>query len=140
MLDYDAYHALMRRWEPDVAYFENVWPRSSRVPGQSQSGEGMGFVAASKFMKSVGALEGVTAGYVARHNRHKVTPVSWMNRFGLLKISRKEKHDRSRALIVDLFPDAAPLVRRKKDEGRATSGLIGAYGAERQGMFRLQAA
>lgn len=129
VLDYRAYRDLLMMWKPDVAYSENVWPRSKRAPAAK---DGMGFITANKFMKSVGAMEGITACYVT--DCYKTTPVSWKRRFGLLKTSKSA----SREMFALLWPQYANLVRRSKDDGIAEAGLIATYGAERQGLLKLE--
>jgi len=128
-LNYRAYRDLLRRWSPNVAYIENVWPRSSRAP--NNKGQGMGFVSGSKFMDNVGALKGITACEV--DDCHLVTPVSWKRRFNLLKQPKSE----SRRMFAELMPACAKLVQRVKDDSRAEAGLISIYGGERQGLFKM---
>lgn len=129
VLDYRAYRDLIVRLAPDIAYAENVWPRSSRAPNAK---DGMGFITSNKFMKSVGALEGITACHVP--DCHKVTPVSWKRRFGLLKTTKTA----SRTMAATLWPKHAAIFKRVKDDGRAESVLIATYGAERQGLLRIE--
>lgn len=128
LLDYRAWRDILVRWSPDVFYVENVWPRSIRAPNAK---DGMGFISSNKFMKSVGALEAVAACYVP--DCHKVTPVVWKRAFDLLKKSK----DESRATFAALWPEYTKLMRLKKSEGMAEAGLIGTYGAIRQGIFKV---
>jgi hypothetical protein len=129
VLDYRRWRDILIAWKPDVFYVENVWPRSIRAPN---SKDGMGFISSNKFMKSVGALEGIAACYVP--DCHKVTPVVWKRAFDLLKKSK----DDSRATFALLWPEYAGLVKLKKREGFAEAGLIGTYGAIRQGLISME--
>src|SRR5689334_8206057 len=79
-LVYRAYRDLIVQWKPDVAYIENVWPRSKRAPNAK---DGMGFITSNKFMKGVGALEGITSCYV--DDAFMVVPTVWKRMFGLIK-------------------------------------------------------
>jgi crossover junction endodeoxyribonuclease RuvC len=54
-----------------------------------------------------------------------ITPQAWKKHF---KISSDKEV--ARALAIDLFPDAAHLLSRKKDEGRAEALLIARYAYE----------
>lgn len=129
VLDYRAYRDLLIRWQPDVAYTENVWPRSKRAPNAK---DGMGFISSNKFMKSVGALEAITACYVPEC--FKVVPTVWKRRFELLKTKKKD----SCSMAAMLWPGHANKFNRiSMDDGKAEAALIATYGAERQGLLKL---
>ena len=128
--EYRVYRDLLLRWQPDIAYVENVWPRSARAPNAK---DGMGFIASNKFMSGVGALQGITACYVP--DCHKVTPASWKRTFGLLKTKKRD----SCAMAAELWPESAKLFKRISiDDGRAEAVLIASYGAVRQGILKLE--
>ena len=54
-----------------------------------------------------------------------VVPQVWKKHYGI----RGSNKEDSRHLALELFPDMAPLLARKKDEGRAEAMLIARYGA-----------
>jgi hypothetical protein len=128
VLDYRSWRDILVRWEPNVFYVENCWPRSIRAPN---SKDGMGFISSTKFSKSLGALEAVAACYVP--HCHKVMPAVWKKSFGLIGSAK----DDSRATFAALWPQHANLVKLKKHDGLAEAGLIGTYGAIRQGLVMM---
>ena len=131
-IDYRRYRDRVRDLKPDKAYIENVWPR----PVGSRGG-GMGFNTAGKFMRTTGGLEAITACEVGDYGDCIwVTPVVWQRMFGLLGQGKNA----ARKLLVDLFPETEPLVRRVKDDGRADAGLIASYGAVKQKILNLEMA
>ena len=83
-----------------------------------------GVTAVFSFGKSAGIVEGVVAG-LALPLTH-IAPQLWKRRAGLL---RAEK-DASRARAVGLYPQAAAVLSRVKDGGRAEAILIGRFGVE----------
>jgi hypothetical protein len=119
-IDFRGFRDLLRDWQPDFLYFENV-----------HAFVGQGVVAAGRFMKGVGALEAIAACEV--DNCRFVTPKKWKTRFGLL---HTEKTD-ARNLVMGLFPQSAHFFSRAKDHNRADSALIAIYGAERADMLDL---
>ena len=122
VVDGVALAQLLDRWKPDVAYMELVWAREMH-----------GRVAAGRFMRAFGVMEMALIAYVpGAENRFMVPPNKWKKRFGL-----SANKTASQNMIVDLFPVCAELVTRHKDDGRAEAGLIAAYGAERQGLFKM---
>ncbi len=54
-----------------------------------------------------------------------VVPQTWKKHYGI----RGSNKEDSRGLALELFPDMAHLLARKKDEGRAEAMLIARYGA-----------
>ena len=64
-----------------------------------------------------------SAGFAVR----LTLPQAWKKEYGLLG-EELDKND-SRAMACAMFPEAAPLLGRKKDHGRAEAVLIAAYGA-----------
>jgi hypothetical protein len=134
-LVYRAYRDLIIQWKPDVAYIENVWPRSKRAPNAK---DGMGFITSNKFMKGVGALEGITSCFV--DDAFMVVPTVWKKMFGLIKHEGEDRNVKkeARKLCGDLFFETIPMVRRVEDDGRAEAVLIAVYGAVRQGLIKLE--
>jgi crossover junction endodeoxyribonuclease RuvC len=120
-VDYRAFRDLLRRWQPDVLYFENV-----------RAFIGRGVISAGKFGHSIGALEAICACEV--DNCHLVLPQVWKRHFNLLKTTKED----SRQLALKLFPAHAKRLARKGDHNRADSFLIAVYGAIRQGMLRIE--
>jgi len=59
-----------------------------------------------------------------------VTPQSWKKQFGL-KGGDKEP---SRKRALQLFPDQATMLARKKDQNRAEAMLLAKYGADKLGV------
>jgi hypothetical protein len=64
-----------------------------------------------------------SAGFTVR----LTLPQAWKKEYGLCG-EELDKND-SRAMACAMFPEAAPLLGRKKDHGRAEAVLIAAYGA-----------
>ncbi|KAA0061758.1 hypothetical protein IC582_009916 [Cucumis melo] len=55
-----------------------------------------------------------------------VPPLAWKNKFELS--GKDTSKDDSRRIASELFPSLSPLLKRKKDHGRADALLIAAYG------------
>ena len=83
---------------------------------------GNGSVSMFSFGRNVGRIEAVpmALGYAVRY----VRPVVWKRGVGLPVGATKEQ---SRSMAIERFPALAGDLRRKKDEGRAESVLIGAW-------------
>ena len=64
-----------------------------------------------------------SAGFTVR----LALPQAWKREYGLC--GEELDKDDSRAMACAMFPEAAPLLGRKKDHGRAEAVLIAAYGA-----------
>ncbi len=111
---------LMRAWQPDVCYFEQV----GGIPGQSAS-------AAFNFGRAAGAAEAVVKASGARFQF--VPPATWKRAMGLNKLGK----DEARAMATRLWPANAGDFRRVKDDGRAEAALLAEYGRrlEIQGIF-----
>lgn len=105
----------IRKWVPDRCYFESVGP----MPKQ-------GISSTSKFMRATGYLEATVR--CCDIPISMVTPQRWKGFYEVPKGSEKEY---SRQLALQLFPELAPLLARKKDHGRAEAALLAFYGAER---------
>lgn len=120
-IDFRGFRDLLRDWNPDFLYFENV-----------HAFVGQGVVAAGKFMRYVGILEAIAACEV--DNCRFVTPERWKAKLNLLHTDKGD----SRKMAARLFPQSAHLFARVGDHNRADSVLIAVYGAERCDMIRLR--
>lgn len=111
----------------DVAFVEEVWA------GPSFSGPS-GF----RFGRATGAIE--SAIQCARVRMRLVAPQTWKAHHGLIvarvrgapkppKVPTSVVKERSRLKAIELFPDAAPMMARRKDHGKSEALLIAAYGA-----------
>jgi crossover junction endodeoxyribonuclease RuvC len=88
----------------------------------TQGRRGMGAVSSFNFGRAAGVVHGALAALGFQINF--VRPTEWKKYFGL---SGKDKHA-SIAMAKNLYPEAAELLTRKKDHGRAEAILIAAYG------------
>lgn len=86
---------------------------------------GQGVVSMFSFGRAAGIAEGVVGALGLPLKR--VTPDTWKRRARLLG----KPKDASRALAIDLFPEIAGQLARKRDCGRADALLLAYYGAER---------
>jgi crossover junction endodeoxyribonuclease RuvC len=86
-------------------------------------------------MFSFGVSFGITLGVVAtlRLPLELVRPAVWKRDMGL---SRDKEASRLKAL--QLFPDAADMLKRKKDEGRAEALLLGLWFARKLGAHEAE--
>lgn len=98
---------LVRKWVPAVGVVEQV----GGMTGQSAS-------AAFNFGRAAGAVEYTLVALSVRLVR--VAPITWKKRLGI----RGGKDD-SRTAALRLWPAMAEKFKRKKDDGRAESALIG---------------
>lgn len=105
----------IRKFVPTRCYFESVGP----MPKQ-------GISSTSKFMRATGYLEATVL--CCDVPMILVTPQKWKTYYEVPKGSDKEY---SRQLALQLFPELAPLLARKKDHGRAEAALIAFYGSEK---------
>lgn len=118
-LDVPAFRDWLRRYSPDHAFLEWVSPM-----------KGWGTIPSFRLGTSYGQLRATLA--CVDIPTSQVTPTSWKRALGLLKAGK----DAGRVLALDLFPDQAAMLQRKKDHNRADSLLIAHYGACKLGMFR----
>lgn len=104
-----TYHLqnLIKLYQPTGAALEAV----SAMPGQGVS-------SMFSFGRSLGAVEGVLAALGIATTYY--APSAWKRRYGL--VGRPKDASRTRAL--ELFPDAAGWLTRKKDHGRADAILL----------------
>lgn len=122
--------AALRDWlraiDPQHAFLELVTAMPS-IPDAQGKRRGMGAAGAFRFGGIFYALKAVLACCDVPYTL--VTPQTWKKAYGL-KGSGKEQ-DRLRA--IQLFPDAASLLSRKKDHNRSNAMLIAAHGAAKLG-------
>ena len=85
---------------------------------------GQGVTSMFSFGRAAGIAEGVVAALGLPLRR--VTPESWKRR---ARLTGKPK-DAARALAIDLFPEIASELARKRDGGRADALLLAYYGSE----------
>lgn len=100
----------------DGAYALIVIEQVGAMPGQ-------GVTSMFRFGESVGVVRGVVAAL--RLPLLSVTPMVWKRHHGLVGADK----DVARTRAVDLFPEAAEHLGRKKDVGRADALLIAAWAA-----------
>jgi crossover junction endodeoxyribonuclease RuvC len=112
----------LRRFSPDMAVLELVTAMPS-IPGSDGKRRGMGAAGAFRFGGFFFSLKAVLACCDIPYTL--VTPMVWKKFHGLIK-SDKEA---SRTRALQLFPDQANFLSRKKDQNRAEAMLIAAYGA-----------
>ena len=80
------------------------------------------------FGEGFGVLRGVCEVYYGQAQVHRVMPVVWKKHFNLLKTEK----DAARLKAIELLPDRADMLKRKKDIGRADAMLIGLYGCHEE--------
>ncbi|MGB5178488.1 MAG: hypothetical protein WBP44_07140 [Gammaproteobacteria bacterium] len=82
---------------------------------------GQGVSSMFSFGYSAGVVSGVLGSLGV--NKQMVRPQAWKRSYGL---TGRDK-DASRTLAIERYPEAAPLLARKKDVGRADALLIAGY-------------
>ncbi len=104
-----AFHVqnLLKLYQPSMAALDSV----SAMPGQGVS-------SMFSFGRSLGAVEGILAALGVATTYY--TPSVWKRRYGLLGHPK----DASRTRALELFPNAAGWLTRKKDHGRADALLL----------------
>jgi len=117
----------LQRHSPDHAFLELVTAMPS-IPGADGVRRGMGAAGAFRFGGFFYALKAVIACCNIPYTM--VTPQSWKKQFGL-KGGDKEP---SRKRALQLFPDQATMLARKKDQNRAEAMLLAKYGADKLGV------
>jgi len=85
---------------------------------------GQGVTSMFSFGRAAGIAEGVVGALGLPLKR--VTPDAWKRRARLLG----KPKDAGRTLAIDLFPEIAAELSRKRDGGRADALLLAYYGAE----------
>ncbi len=116
------------RWKPRHAIIENVQPMPS-IPGAGGVRRGMGAASSFRFGFATGQLRAVVTCYGM--NLRLVHPRTWKKWAGLQRPDKEQ----SRQLALQLVPEAAQWLGRKKDHGRAESVLLALYGKETLGML-----
>ena len=113
---------IIQTWGISHATIEKVWAMPSRPDDVTGERRGMGVASAFKFGVAFGDLRTTVrcCGFEPRF----VVPTKWKKFYGL---KGPDKED-SRQLALELFPQAAQWLERKKDEGRAEAMLIARYG------------
>lgn len=100
-------------WNPSVAYVEKV----HSMPKQ-------GVASTFKFGVNYGILLGLLGVFGCEVV--SVTPQTWKKDLGLIKAEK----DAGRQLAIQLFPEMADMLSRKKDHNRADALLIGYWGVQ----------
>jgi crossover junction endodeoxyribonuclease RuvC len=108
---------LIRRWGPDHAFIELITARPTDAK-----------VAAFAFGRCRGALEGVLGALGIPVTM--ITVPSWRRLVGLPAGATK---DMARSEAIRRWPSMASCFARKRDDGRAEAGLIGAAGLLKTG-------
>lgn len=75
-----------------------------------------------RMAESYGIVLGVCMVYPAE--LFLVHPAKWKRQFGLIGTTKEA----SRLKCLELLPDLAQSLKRKKDHGRSEAGLLGLYG------------
>ena len=112
-IDVKAFRDWIMRFSPDRAYVELVGP----MPKQ-------GIGSTSVFMRAAGAIEATVICCDVPYT--PIAPQRWKRYHNLPAGSDKEA---SRQLALNLVPELAPMLARKKDHGRAEAALLALYGA-----------
>lgn len=104
----------------DLAVLEEIQP----LPSTGKSGIIRGSVATMSLARTYGQILAVLQMF----NKPFITikPSKWKAYYGL---TRKGK-EAGRLLAIQKFPDAEPLLKRKKDHNRADALLLALYGKE----------
>lgn len=114
--DLAAMRDILVEWTSGIAFIE----RQQSMPGQ-------GVASTFSTGKGYGIWLGLLAGLCISHEI--IAPVSWKK--ALMADMPKEK-DASRIKALQLFPNLADQLKRKKDHGRSDALLIAEYGMRRQ--------
>lgn len=122
MVDAAGLASMLRGWRDGLEFsrhksFNVILEHVGAMPGQGVTS-----------MFSFGVSFGITLGVVAtlRLPLELVRPAVWKRDMGLSK-----NKEASRLKALQLFPDAADMLKRKKDEGRAEALLLGLWLARR---------
>ena len=95
------------------------------------AGETQGTVSAFSFGESFGCARAVCESTVQKDRINRISPTVWKRHFGLLK----QDKDAARLKAIELVPDAAPCLTRKKDGGRADAILLAKYLADNKEKY-----
>ena len=113
---------VIQHWGVTHATIELVNAMPS-IPDAQGNRRGMGATSAFKFGAAFGDLR--TTVRLCGFEPRFVVPRVWKKFYGLIGSDKEQ----SRLLAIELFPQIASDLARKKDEGRAESCLIARYGA-----------
>ena len=127
-LDVMAICRRIDKWKPRIAIIENVQPMPS-IPGANGVRRGMGAASSFRFGFAVGQIRAIAVCYGLEVRL--VHPVTWKRHFGL----KGPDKEQSRQRALELVPDAAPWLARKKDHNRSEACLLALYGSERRGFL-----
>lgn len=112
-------------WNPGeiIAVLEQVSPM---VHKDKETGERIaeGAVSIFSFGDSFGTIRGVLGAWMGRTQIYRVTAPVWKKAFGLTG----QDKDAARLMAIEMFPNSAEALTRKKDIGRADAIMIAAYG------------
>lgn len=87
-----------------------------------------GVASSFSFGRGLGIWEGIVAAYAIPYA--KVAPQTWKK--AMLADMPRDSKDSSRIAATRLFPNAADMLSRKKDDGRAEALLMAEYGRRLQ--------
>lgn len=113
---------VIQTWGVTHATMERVWAMPSREDEATGVRRGMGVSSAFNFGVAFGDLR--TTVRLCGFEPTFVVPTVWKKCFGLFGPGKEQ----SRQLALELFPQAAQFLPRKKDEGRAEAMLIARWG------------
>lgn len=107
----------LRYHEPTAGFLESVHPR-----------KGDGIVSSSRFIGGARAIEATLQ--CCDVPVRPVAPQTWSNFYEIPSYANSDhKKEHSRVLALQLFPELADVLARKKDHGRAEAALLANYGA-----------
>lgn len=116
------FSAWLRRMRARRAFIERVTPMPSQPGLLGELRRSMGATSAFRFGGAVYAIR--TTCRLSGVTVFPVTPAVWKKHFDLIKTGKEE----SRQLAIEMFPEAAPFLKRKKDHQRAEAMLIAKWG------------
>ncbi len=122
-IDVLALAGVVQDWGVTHAVIELVNAMPSIPDPITGERRGMGATSAFKFGAAFGDLR--TTIRCCGFEPVFVVPQSWKKFYGL----RGADKEQSRQIAIELFPQVADMLARKKDEGRGESCLIARYGA-----------
>lgn len=124
--------ARLCRWvdlhQPEYAIIENVQPMPS-IPGPGGVRRGMGAASSFRFGFAVGQLRSMAACYGLKIRL--VHPRSWKLHHGL----KGPDKEQSRQKALELMPETAEYLTRRKDHNRSESILLGLYAEDTMGFM-----
>lgn len=106
-----ALHRILQQFKPELIVTELLNGRPGQHAGTMW-----------RLAESYGIVLGVCMVYPAE--LFLVHPAKWKRHFGLIGTGK----DASRLSALRRIPELAPMLKRKKDHGRAEAGLLALYG------------